>query len=121
MDETKPKYDLADRTLVFSKRIIDLCRGIELDAISRPIISQIVRSSTSIGANYHEADEASSKKDFVNKLCISKKEIKETIYWLNIIKHTNRELSTEIELLLSEAKELNLIFSAIVRKSKENI
>ena len=74
----KSKFDLEERTSKYAESIIDFCKKIKLDTITRPIISQLVRSGTSIGANYCEADEASSMKDFVNKICIAKKETKET-------------------------------------------
>ncbi|MBI4653039.1 four helix bundle protein [Candidatus Kuenenbacteria bacterium] len=79
------KYDLLERTAVFSESIIKFVRTIKRDEISRPLINQLVRSSTSIGANYCEADAGESKKDFKHKLSICRKEAKETMYWLRII------------------------------------
>ena len=64
----KKKYDLEERTAKFSERIIDLCKKAPKNAVTLPIISQLVRAGTSIGANYHEANGASSKKDFKNKI-----------------------------------------------------
>lgn len=83
------------------------------------MINQIVRSGTSIGANYSEADEANSKRDFINKVAISKKETKETKYWLKIITHTLSEFKDEAGKLWKEAQELNLILAAIIRNSKK--
>jgi len=113
------KYDLSERTLEFSMSVINLCKKIKQDTITRPIVSQLVRSATSIGANYHEADEAVSKKDFINKLGISKKEIKETKYWLQIISHAVPGCKDETDVLYKECHELNLIFSSIINKTKD--
>lgn len=112
------KYDLEDRTLKFSEEIIDFCKKLPQTLITKPIISQLIRAGTSIGANYCEADEASSRKDFINKISIAKKETKETKYWLRIITHTLPESKSEARKLWKEAQELNLIFAAIIRKAK---
>jgi len=113
------KYDLAERTTRFSKDMIDFLRKIPENSITKPLISQLVRSGTSIGANYCEADEANSKKDFINKVCISKKEAKETKYWLALIAHTSPNFKDEARVLWKEAQELNLILATIIRKCKE--
>ncbi len=84
------------------------------NVISDPIIKQIVRSSTGVAANYCEANEASSKRDFKNKINICKKEAHETKYWLKLIRETLTE-NIEIEKLQQEALELTLIFSAIIK------
>lgn len=67
-------YNLEDRTIKFSEEIIELVKKVQLDTINKPIINQLVRSATSVGANYCEANGASSKKDFKNKIHICKKE-----------------------------------------------
>lgn len=113
------KYDLSERTMKFSKDIINFLRKIPEDSMTRPLINQLVRAGTSIGANYCEADEASSKKDFINKVCISKKETKETKYWLQLIAHTSPNFNNEAQILWKEAQELNLILATIIRKCKE--
>ena len=113
------KYDLAERTTKFSQDILDFLRKIPESSITRPLINQLARSGTSIGANYCEADEASSKKDFINKVCISKKETKETKYWLQLIAHAQPNFKDEARILWKEAQELNLILAAIIRKCKE--
>ena len=110
------KYDLEDRTIKFSKDIIDFLRRIPESSITKTLIGQLIKSGTSIGANYCEADEASSKKDFINKLCISKKETKETKYWLQLIAHTLPNFKDETRILWKEAQELNLILATIIRK-----
>ncbi len=112
-------YDLEERTATFSEEIIDFCKKLPRNTITNPLISQLVRAGTSIGANYSEADEASSKKDFINKISISKKETKETKYWLRIIAHTIPDCKQEARQIWKEAQELNLILAAIIRKTQK--
>lgn len=111
----KQKYDLEERTIKYAKMIIDFSKKLPQDIITRPLINQIVRSGTSIGANYSEADEANSKKDFIFKITIAKKETK---YWLRIIAHTLSQYKNDAIKLWKEAQELNLIFATIIRKCK---
>ena len=82
-------------------------------------VKQLIRSSGSVGANYIEANEALSKKDFLMRIKISRKEAKESIYWLRLILETN-EVSNKksIENLIQEAIELKKILSSIIEKSK---
>ena len=112
------KYDLEQRTYIFSKNIIILCKKIPKNIISIPLIKQLIRSATSVGANYCEANGASSKKDFKNKILICKKEILETKYWLKIINHAEPKFSSYCNKLWKEAQELTLIFSKIASSSK---
>jgi len=107
------RYDLEDRTAKFGEAVIDFCKAVRQDAITRPLISQIVRSGTSVGANYMEANAASSKKDFRNKIFICKKEAQETIHWLRMMqKCTPRE--EQMDMLRKEAQELTFIFGKIL-------
>ncbi|MDP2684770.1 MAG: four helix bundle protein [bacterium] len=110
-------YDLEERTAKFGENIIDLCRKVLKDAVTLPIISQLVRSGTSIGANYSEANGASSKKDFKNKIFICKKESNETKYWLRILSKANSKLADDCRKLWQEAQEFTLIFSKIAKSS----
>lgn len=112
------QYDLEERTAKFGEEIIELCKGIIQDAINRPIISQLTKSATSIGANYMEANGASSKKDFRNKIFICKKEAKETKHWLRMILKCVPEKKDEIIKLSQECQELILIFSKIASSVK---
>ncbi len=80
-----PQNSLAERTVVFSKRILNFCGGIKLTIINKPLIDQLIRSATSVGANYAEANNASSKIDFRSKIFIAKKEAAETEYWLTLL------------------------------------
>lgn len=114
----KRGYDLEERTAKFGEIVIVFAKKIPENAVTRPLISQLVRSGTSIGANYCEADDAESKKDFVHKIGISKKESRETKHWLRMTATAVPELKTEARKLWLEAKELSLIFSAIIRSAK---
>lgn len=119
-NDSGKKYDLEERTAKFGENVIDFAYKIQKNDITRPIISQLIRAGTSVGANYCEADCAESKKDFEHKLGICKKESKETKHWLRMTAKAAKELSEEARKLWREATELNLIFSSIVRKSKSN-
>lgn len=118
------KNDLEERTLKFSKDIIKFSKKIRRDLINSPMISQLVRSATSIGANYCEAGGASSRKDFRNKIYICKKECRETKYWLELIAENNQEIRKESRKLWKEVHELTLIFSKTIltleNKEKKN-
>jgi len=107
------QYDLEDRTKKFSKSIIELLLSIKETNINRGIINQLVRSATSVGANYCEANNASSKKDFRNKIYICKKEIQETKYWIEIIARVESSRKDNLRILWKEAHELTLIFNKI--------
>ncbi|OGZ69322.1 MAG: four helix bundle protein [Candidatus Staskawiczbacteria bacterium RIFCSPHIGHO2_02_FULL_42_22] len=113
-------FDLEERTMVFAENIIDLVRSIKSDSVNNRIITQLVGSSGSIGANYCEATEGESKKDFIHKIGIAKKEIKETKHWLRLLARANPEKKEEIRKLWKEVQELLLIFSKIIRSSKTN-
>ncbi len=112
------QYDLEDRTLEFGKRIIRLCKALPKNTINFRLIDQIIRSGTSMGANYREANETETKKDFKYRIRICRKEGKETIYWLDLIIEANPEFTERIKPLLQEATELVKIFAAILEKSK---
>ena len=113
---TKRVFDLEDRTLLFAKRVARLCKGLKLDPINREYISQVIRASGSVGANYREANDALSKKDFGNRIRITRREAKETYYWLQLLAEANPAANGELGELLQEALELKKIFSAIADK-----
>lgn len=115
------KFDLEERTAKFGENVIKFAKKISQSSVNNPLISQFVRSGTSVGANYCEADDAESRMDFKHKIGICKKEARETKYWLRMIATANLELKDEAKILWQEAKELNLIFNAIVRSVKKNI
>ena len=109
-------YDLEERTLKFSKAILYLCQKLPRNAINFPLISQIVRSAGSVGANYREANDALGKKDFAHRLKIARKEAKETIYWLELMTEVNLGYKEEMDKLKGECVELRNILSAIINK-----
>ena len=93
-------------------------KKVPVTLVTSPIITQSIKAGTSIGANYCEADDAESKKDFTHKIGICRKESRETKYWLRITAITVPEVKDECRKLWKEAHELNLIFASIVRKSR---
>lgn len=107
------QYDLEERTKKFSKNMIHFIRKIKTNDLNRNIISQLIRSATSVGANYHEANAASSKNDFRNKIHICRKEIQETEYWLDLLEEASPGCKNTIKDVRKEAHELVLIFSKI--------
>lgn len=111
------RYDLVDRVERFGQLIICFSKIIPINTINLPLISQLIRSGTSIGANYCEADNAESRKGYIHKVGIAKKEAKETIYWLKMVITAEPKLKEKSMVIYQEAKELNLIMSAIVKKS----
>ena len=116
---SKSKYNLEERTAKLGEEIIKFAKKISKNAITSPLITQLIKAGTSIGANYCEADDAESKKDFQHKIGICKKEARETKHWLKMIAVSNPELKKEARRLWTEAKELNLIFNAIIYSSKK--
>lgn len=110
-------YDLEERTAKFGEDTIEFCKSIKQDIINKPIISQLVRSATSIGANYCEANNASSKRDFRNKIFICKKECQETKHWLRMMAKCVPEVKEEIKKLWKECQELTMIFQKIISSS----
>ena len=116
----KREFDLEERTACFGESVIRLVKAIPFSPVNNPLISQVVRSATSVGANYCEADDAVSRKEFFNKIGTCKKEARETKHWLRMLATAEEKLKTELRLLWTEAKELHLIFAAIhKRRGKE--
>lgn len=118
LNDTAKKYDLEERTSRFGEDIIEFAKQISKDTVTTPLVSQLVRSGTSVGANYFEANGADSKKDFVHKTGICKREARETKYWLRMIVQAKPALKEKAGILWQEAEELNLIFSKIIRSCK---
>ncbi len=104
--------DLRDRTLAFSRAIIKFSKDLEWNQLNQPIVNQLIRSSTSIGANFIEAKDSGSKKDFRYKVLISKKEASETMYWLKLCEEFTS--SNELLLLQQECREIILILQKII-------
>ena len=114
---TKHSFDLEKRTLEFAKNVIRLCKQLPHNVINRELIAQLVDASGSVGANYREANDALSKKDFKHRIKITRKEAKETHYWLELLIEANPDFKEKIDILLKEALELKKIFSSIADKS----
>lgn len=113
MTQLSNHYNLEERTAKFGEAVIEFCRSLPQDAITKPLISQLIRSATSIGANYMEANAASSRKDFANKIFICKKEAQETKHWLRMTAKAVPQTREDIELSWKECQELVLIFQKI--------
>ncbi len=110
-------YNLEDRTLEFAKSVIKLCQKMPQNVVNTKLVGQLVNSSGSVGANYREANEALGKKDFAHRLRISRKECKESTYWLELLKEANEKFSSEIDLLIAESREIRNILTAILNKA----
>lgn len=113
----KRKYDLEERTAVFAERVRDFCLKLPRNTINAEYVSQLIRAGSSPGANYIEANESIGDKDFKMKIKTCRREAKESAYWLRlVITDYSSEIENERFGLRSEAKELVLIFSAILKK-----
>ncbi len=112
----RPRFDLEDRTLRFSDNVRSFIRKLKKTLVNVDDCKQLLRSSGSIGANYREANNSLGSKDFLMHIRICRKESKESVYWLQLIE-TQQALQSERQKLLQEAKELELIFGAILRNS----
>ena len=111
-------FDLVERTARFGVEVLQFAKRIGPTAVTRPLISQFVRSGTSVGANYCEANDAESKADFRHKIGLCRKESAETKYWLRMISAAEPELRDDAAVLWQEARELNLIFGKIRRSAQ---
>ena len=117
--EEGTKFNLEERTAKFGEDVVAFARKIEKDAVTQRLIPQLVAAGTSVGANYCEADCAESNKDFIHKMSIANKEIKETKYFLRIIGKACPQFIENARVLWKEANELNKIFFTIIKKSKD--
>ena len=113
--ETKRVYDLEERTARFGEAIIDFAKTIPQNAVTNRIINQLVGAGTSVVANYVEADDAVSKKEFLKSIGTCRKEARETRHFVRMIVRAVPELKPQARMFWLEAKELNLIFSKIWR------
>jgi len=109
--DSAPKFDLEERTARFGEAVIGFAQGLPQNPINWPLINQLVRSGTSVGANYCEADDAVSKKEFKHKIGTCKKEARETKYWLRMVAKADVNSADGARILWQEAKELHLIFA----------
>ncbi|MBY0435913.1 MAG: four helix bundle protein [Cyclobacteriaceae bacterium] len=117
MTEQKNKYDLEERTAIFAERVRDFCLKLPKNAANAEYVRQLIRSGSSPGANYIEANESIGDKDFKMKIRTSRREAKESSYWLRlVITNESKEMEEERSALRQEAKEFVLIFTAILKK-----
>ena len=116
--ENRKYYDLEERTFRYAKEVCLFCKGIERSISNIEYYKQVIRSSASVGANYIEANESLGLKDFLMKVKISRREVKESVFWLRLIKETNQKVNPKIENLLDESTQLTKILSAIIEKRK---
>ena len=112
--DEKP-YDLEERTALFGEAVIGFARSIPRDAVTQRLISQIVGAGTSVGANYCEADDAVSRKEFKQKIGYCKKEAREAKFFARMIVKAVPNLREAAKPIWQEAKELHLIFAKIYR------
>lgn len=108
-------FDLEERTALFGEAVIQFARKIPKDPVTQRLISQLVGAGTSVGANYCEADDAVSKKEFKQKIGYCKKEARESKFFLRMVVNAVPALREEAKPLWQEAKELHLIFAKIYR------
>ena len=118
LNRPKKIYDLEERTAIFGENIINFCKKIKKNEITKPLITQLIKSGTSVGANYSEADDAESKADFRHKIAICKKESRETKHFIRMIVSADSAVKEQAKILWVEAKELHLIFNSIYKKVK---
>lgn len=116
-EKSKP-FDLEDRTFIFAKRTRAFIKRLKMTIANVEDARQLGRSSGSVGGNYIEANEAFSKKDFMLRIKICRKEAKESRYWLGLLDVADAAVSNERDALMQEARELMNIFGAIVRKNE---
>jgi four helix bundle protein len=114
-DGNNKPYDLDERTALFGEAVIDFAKKIPVNPVTSRLIPQIVAAGTSVGANYREADDAVSKKDFRHRISISKREARETKFFVRMIVRAVPELKEDAKPLWQKAKELHLIFAKIYR------
>lgn len=116
MSRSDKPYNLEERTLLFAKDVIEFVGKIPKNLANNEIAKQLVRSAGSVGANYIEANEALSKKDFLMRVKISRKEAKESCYWIKLLTVPD-SLTASQAALLQEGTEVMKIFSSIIEKS----
>jgi four helix bundle protein len=113
------KYDLEERTLKYATVCIDLCRLLKRDIVNVELIRQLIRASGSVGANYREANNATTKKEFYYRIGISRREAKESKFWLELLLYANQNNIKNIEPIKNESLQLARIFSTIVKNNPE--
>jgi len=117
-NQNSKRYDLEERTLAFVKEVITFVKTLPKTIANAEIAKQLIISSGSVGANYIEANESLSKKDFVMRIKISRKEAKESSFWLKLAETKTQESARKRKVLIDEATQLVKIFSSLLEKSK---
>ena len=113
------QFDLEERTAKFGESVIAFVKRAPVNCVTESLIRQLVDAGTSVGANYCEADDAGSKKEFRYRISVCKRESRESKHWLRLIAAAAPEFKNEARTLWVEAKELNLIFGSIYRGGRE--
>lgn len=117
----EPPYDIQARTFLFAVQIVNFCRGLtDAHPVTRKLSWQLLDAATSIGANMEEAHAGQSKKDFVAKTAIARKESRETVFWLRLILATDMRCRSLVPPLLDEAKQIRSIIAAIKKNAERN-
>ncbi len=111
------KFDLEERTLQFCKGCIDLCKPLTRNILNAELIAQLIRASGSTGANYREANDSTTRKEFFYRIGICRKEAKESQYWLELLLHSDVKLFETIGPLIQEAHQLIKIFAKIAQSN----
>jgi len=115
----KDELKITDRSFNFAVQIVEFCKFLEKkDRVSRTLANQLLRSGTSVGANVEEAQAGQSKADFTAKMSIARKEARETLYWLRLLKESEVVSGTKLTDITQEADELVRILTAIVKTSQ---
>ena len=110
---------ITERTFEYAVRIVRLCQVLEKqDRVSRTLANQLLRSGTSVGANTEEAQAGQSKADFIAKMSIARKEARETLYWLQLLKETELINKAKLGNIIKEADELVRIITSIVKTAQ---
>lgn len=117
--EAARPFDLKERTKAFALRVIKMTVTLPKNPVARVLGGQVLRSGTSVGANYREADSSRSKAEFISKMGDSLKELSETIYWLELLVDSGTVSATKMASLLKETKELQSIFATIIKNARK--
>jgi four helix bundle protein len=117
---TNDQLDLKRRTKAFALRIVRMFNALPKSAAAKVLGNQVLRSGTSVGANYREADSARSRAEFIAKMGDSLRELSETAYWLELLVESGTVPEKKMKPLLDEARELQAIFATIINKTRKN-
>ena len=117
VDRQSSDFDLEKRTAAFGESVIEFCQTVGRTAITKPLISQLVRSACRVGADYCEADESATKREFRYRISLCRREARETKHWLRMLVAASKESAETARVLWKEADELTRIFAAIYPNS----